>query len=211
MLVNPALQYAESGESFAPNAQVVGKFPHVMNLTAQLIPPGFTYPPHMYHQYAPQFVHVQTPTQVVHQTYPRPTSQGILGASPARRTDYQLLNERIRAIKGFSAFGMDAKDLCLVRNVMLPQKFKVLDLPKYKGLSYPRSHVMMYYRKMASYIDNDDLLVHCFQYILSGASLDWYISLERTKIRSLVKDLKNTRRGGVSWLLESDRHYLIMN
>lgn len=43
---------------------------------------------------------------------------------------------------------------------------------------------MVYCRKMASYIDNDDLLIHCFQDSLSGASLDWYMSLKRTKIRS---------------------------
>lgn len=42
----------------------------------------------------------------------------------------------------------------------------------------------MYCRKMVSYIDNDDLLIHCFQDNLSGASLDWYIGLECTKIRS---------------------------
>ncbi|XP_050919742.1 uncharacterized protein LOC127137314 [Lathyrus oleraceus] len=42
----------------------------------------------------------------------------------------------------------------------------------------------MYCRKMASYIDNDDLLIHCFQDNMSRASLDWYMSLERTKILS---------------------------
>lgn len=42
----------------------------------------------------------------------------------------------------------------------------------------------MYCRKMASYIDNNDLLIHCFQDSLSRASLDWYMGLERTKIRS---------------------------
>lgn len=42
----------------------------------------------------------------------------------------------------------------------------------------------MYCRKMASYIDNDDLIIHYFQDSLSGASLDWYMGLECTKIRS---------------------------
>lgn len=66
-----------------------------------------------------------------------------------------------------------------------PPKLKVPDLPKYKGLSCPHSYITMYYRKMASYIDNDDLLIHCFQDSLSRASLDWYMGLERTKIWSL--------------------------
>lgn len=35
---------------------------------------------------------------------------------------------------------------------------------------------------MAFYIDNDALLIHCFQDCLSGESLDWYMGLERSKI-----------------------------
>ncbi|XP_050897298.1 uncharacterized protein LOC127104136 [Lathyrus oleraceus] len=92
---------------------------------------------------------------------------------PTRPANYQLLDDIIRAIEGLSAIGIDARDLCLVSNVVLPQKFKVSDLPKYKGLSCPRSHITMYCRKMVSYIDNDDLLIHYFQESLSGASLDW--------------------------------------
>lgn len=83
---------------------------------------------------------------------------------------------------------MDARDLCLVPNVVLPQKVKVPNLPKYKCLSCPQSYVTVYCRKMASYIDNDDLLIHYFQDILYRASLDWYMSLERKKIKSW-KDL----------------------
>lgn len=75
---------------------------------------------------------------------------------------------------------MDAKKLCMVPNVAFPQIFKVPELHKYKGLSYPKIHITMYYRKMASYIDN-----------LSGASLDWYMGLEQSKIRTW-KDLSGT-------------------
>ncbi|XP_050897052.1 uncharacterized protein LOC127103854 [Lathyrus oleraceus] len=107
---------------------------------------------------------------------------------PNHQADYQLLDERIKAIGGFYAYGMDVKYLCLVPNAVLLHKFKALDLPKYKGLSCPRSHVIIYYRKMSSYIDNDEILIHCFQDKLSGASLDWYMSLECSKIRSW-KDL----------------------
>lgn len=85
-------------------------------------------------------MHVQAYSQDV----PRPTSQGVIpNDSPARPTNYQLLDDRVMAIEVFSTFGMDARDLCLVPNVVLPQKFKVPDLPKYKGLSCPRSHVKM--------------------------------------------------------------------
>lgn len=67
---------------------------------------------------------------------------------------------------------------------MLLQKFKVHDFPKYKGLRCPRSHITIYCRKMASYIGNDELLIHCFQDSISRASLDWYINLEPGNIRT---------------------------
>ncbi|XP_050914720.1 uncharacterized protein LOC127129610 [Lathyrus oleraceus] len=131
--------------------------------------------------FAPQNVSIQA---IAPETS-RPASQVALPAvDPARPADYQLLDDRIRAIEGFSAFGIDTRDLCLVPNAVLPQKFKVPDLPKYKGLSCPRSYITMYCRKMVLYIDNDDLLIHFFQDSLFGASLDWYMGLERTKIRS---------------------------
>lgn len=77
---------------------------------------------------------------------------------------------------------MDAKELYLVLNVFLSQKFKVLDLEKYKGLNYLRIHITMYCRKMGSYMDNDALLIHFFQDSMFGASLDWYMRIECSKI-----------------------------
>lgn len=83
---------------------------------------------------------------------------------------------------------MNARELCLVPNVVLPQKFKVPNLPKYKELRFPRSHITIYCRKMTSYIYNDELLIHCFQDNIYGESLDWYMNLEPGKIRTW-KDL----------------------
>ncbi|XP_050896201.1 uncharacterized protein LOC127102925 [Lathyrus oleraceus] len=136
---------------------------------------------------APPFVYPGEPYAPHQNQYGQIVGQ-MINPDQNRQENYRLLDERIIAIDDFSAYGMDAKDLCLVPNVVLPPKFKAPDLPKYKGLSCPRSHVIMYCRKMASYIDNDDLLIHCFQDNLFGASLDWYIGLECYKIRSW-KDL----------------------
>lgn len=175
---NPALQYVHTGTPQAPNAQGGGQFPHMVH-ASQTVPPSFSYPPQML--FAPQSASVQ----VMAQDTSRPSSQvTIPAANPTRSADYQMLDDRIRDIKGFLAFGMDARYLWLVSNVVLLQKFKVPDLSKYKGLSCPRSHNKMYCRKMELYIDNDDLLIHCFQDSLSKASLDWYMGLERPKIRS---------------------------
>lgn len=67
--------------------------------------------------FAPQ----NMPTQVIALETSRPGSQvALLAVDPAISADYQLLDDRIRAIEGFSAFCIDARDLCLVLNVVLP-------------------------------------------------------------------------------------------
>ncbi|RDX68396.1 hypothetical protein CR513_52623, partial [Mucuna pruriens] len=85
-------------------------------------------------------------------------------------------------------FGLEVVDLCLVPNVDLPTDFLTLEFDKYKGNSYPRVHLAMYGRKMAAYIYNDKILIHCFQDSLTGASLSWYVSLERGLVKTW-KDL----------------------
>ncbi|RDX78344.1 hypothetical protein CR513_41391, partial [Mucuna pruriens] len=52
---------------------------------------------------------------------------------------------------------------------------------KYKGSSCPRMHLAMYCRKMASYIHQEKILVHCFQDSLTGAALSWVQGL-RSKV-----------------------------
>src|ERR1043165_7439558 len=42
----------------------------------------------------------------------------------------------------------------------------------------------MYCRKMEAHVKNSKLMIHCFQDSLSGASLDWYMQLEKSNIRS---------------------------
>ncbi|KAI5447003.1 hypothetical protein KIW84_014738 [Lathyrus oleraceus] len=110
--------------------------------------------------------------QNVSQPPPMVATQRVPGFNQPRLVEYQVLEEIIHAIGGFYTHGLNARELCLVYDVVLMQKFKVPDLPKYKGLSCPRSHIIVNYKKMASYIEYDELLIHCFQDRLSGASLD---------------------------------------
>ncbi|XP_027368345.1 uncharacterized protein LOC113874309 [Abrus precatorius] len=106
------------------------------------------------------------------------------------REKLQILEERLRAIEG-SSYGIgEAADLCLVPDVIVPPKLKVSDFDKYKGITCPKSHLIMYYRKMASHAHDDKLLIHFFQDSLIGGALSWYMHLERTRIRSW-KDLAN--------------------
>ncbi|RDX79088.1 hypothetical protein CR513_40528, partial [Mucuna pruriens] len=94
------------------------------------------------------------------------------------------LEERFSAMEKENQFGLEAVDLCLVSNVDLLADFKTLEFDKYKGSSCPRVHLAMYCRKMAAYKYDDKILVHCFQDSLTGASLNWYISLERGRVKT---------------------------
>lgn len=103
---------------------------------------------------------------------------------------YRLLEERLKAVEGKGALGMDLTDLGLVPGVKVPPKFKVPVFEKYNGTTCPKTHVRSYYRKMSVYSSDEKLLMHFFQDSLSGASLEWYMQLERIYVqnwRDLVK------------------------
>ncbi|RDX92396.1 hypothetical protein CR513_25483, partial [Mucuna pruriens] len=99
-----------------------------------------------------------------------------------------MLEERLRIIEGFDSHELDVVDLCLVPDVVLPTDFKIPKFKKYRGSSCPHVHLAMYYRKMASYIHQDKMLVHCFQDSLTGAALSWYVNLEKGRVK-MWKDL----------------------
>ena len=80
--------------------------------------------------------------------------------------------------------GIDLTDMGLVLGLRIPPKFKVPEFDKYKGNTCPKTHVRAYYRKMSAYTNDEKLLMHFFQDSLSGASLEWYMQLESSHIRT---------------------------
>ena len=51
----------------------------------------------------------------------------------------------MRAIEGGGDYAFaDMAELCLVPNIVIPLKFKVLDFDKYKGTTCPKNHLRMY-------------------------------------------------------------------
>lgn len=80
--------------------------------------------------------------------------------------------------------GLEAIDTCLVPGKIIPQKFKVTDFKKYKGVSFPRTHLRAYCCKMVMYTNNDKILIYYFQDSLGGASLEWYMQFEWSHIQS---------------------------
>ncbi|XP_040930049.1 uncharacterized protein [Gossypium hirsutum] len=95
------------------------------------------------------------------------------------------LEEKFKTLEGTgNHHGIDAKDLSLVPNLVLPHKFKMSEFEKYNGTTCPEAHVTMFYRRMTGYVNNDQLLIHCFQDNLVGAASKWYNQLSRARINS---------------------------
>ncbi|CAJ2662210.1 unnamed protein product [Trifolium pratense] len=102
---------------------------------------------------------------------------------------FKAIEDRLSMMEG-GGDPLDLANMCLVSDLVLPPKFKVPDFEKYKGLSCPKNHLIMYSRKMASFAKDDKLMMHCFQDSLTGASLNWYVQLEGSRIQSW-SDLAN--------------------
>ncbi|KAI5396066.1 hypothetical protein KIW84_062310 [Lathyrus oleraceus] len=96
---------------------------------------------------------------------------------------FRRLEERLKVVEGQNALGVDVADLGLVPGVRVPPKFKVPVFDKYNGNSCPKTHVQAYFRKMIAYSDDEKLLLYFFQDSLAGASLEWYMRLDRAHIR----------------------------
>ncbi|XP_039057120.1 uncharacterized protein LOC120200315 [Hibiscus syriacus] len=86
--------------------------------------------------------------------------------------------------------GIDAVELSLVPDLVLPLKFKMPEFEKYEGKTCPSAHLTMFCRRMTGFVRDDSLLIHCFQASLTGSVVRWYNQLTRAKIRSW-KDLAN--------------------
>lgn len=97
----------------------------------------------------------------------------------------QAIEEKLKAMEVSNKIGIDAAKMCLVSGIVILAKFEVPDFEKYKWAGDPRTNVRAYCRDMAAYSDDDKLLMHFFEDSLSWASLDWYMQLEGTNIRSL--------------------------
>ncbi|KAA3478122.1 Gag-pro-like protein [Gossypium australe] len=99
------------------------------------------------------------------------------------------LEEKFKALESTDyQCEVDARKLSLVSNLVLPPKFKMPEFEKYNGTSCPEAHITMFCRRMTGYVNNDQLLIHCFQDSLTEAPAKWYNQLSCTQIKSW-KDL----------------------
>ena len=99
------------------------------------------------------------------------------------REKFNHIEERLRAIEGGRdhAFA-DMAELCLVPDVVIPPKFKVPDLDKYKGTTCLKNHLKMFCRKMGAYSKDEKLLIHSFQeWTREGSRLVYQVTTAPTK------------------------------
>ncbi|RDX70834.1 hypothetical protein CR513_49877, partial [Mucuna pruriens] len=96
----------------------------------------------------------------------------------------QLLEERLKVIKGAYYSNFNVANLCLILDVVILPKFKQLEIDKYKRNTYAKNHLTMYYKKMASHVRDDKLLIHFSQESLMKGALRWYMSLERGSVQT---------------------------
>jgi len=83
------------------------------------------------------------------------------------------LEARIRAIEGVDLYDLvQAAEMCLVPNVVVPKKFRVPEFIKYTGTQCPMTHLKSYCNKMTEIVHDEKLLMHFFQDSLSGAALN---------------------------------------
>ncbi|XP_014499251.2 uncharacterized protein LOC106760315 [Vigna radiata var. radiata] len=120
-------------------------------------------------------------------TAPRTTVIGGIDSLIGAKNKLEILEERLRAIKGIESLGFnDVARLSLVPGIKIPHKFKAPEFEKYQGNTCPKSYLTMYCRKMAAYAYDDKLLIHFFQDSLVGVALNWYTHLESSRIRCWV-------------------------
>ncbi|XP_039047245.1 uncharacterized protein LOC120187640 [Hibiscus syriacus] len=72
-----------------------------------------------------------------------------------------------------SVYGLHAKELSLVPDLVLPPKFKIPDFEKFDYNMCPYAHITMFYRKMTGYIGDDQLLIRYFQESLTSLAIRW--------------------------------------
>ena len=86
------------------------------------------------------------------------------------REKLDVIEETLRVVEGFGDYPFaDMTNLCLVPDVVIPPKFKVLDFDRYKGTTCPKNHMKMYCWKMGAYSRDEKPLMHFFQDSLTRA------------------------------------------
>ncbi|KAL4291099.1 hypothetical protein GQ457_14G012940 [Hibiscus cannabinus] len=83
-----------------------------------------------------------------------------------------------------NSISLNAKELCLVPDLVIPLDFKIPSFEKYDGTSCPKIHLTMFCRKMEGYLKDEDLLIHYFHDSLAGSATIWYNRLSKDQVQT---------------------------
>ncbi|KAE8676653.1 hypothetical protein F3Y22_tig00111582pilonHSYRG00356 [Hibiscus syriacus] len=102
--------------------------------------------------------------------------------------EFKRLNEAIKDMKVFNASHkeLEARELSLVPDLVIPHEFRVPNFEIYDGTSCPLIHLKMFCRRMEGHLNDDDLLIHFFHNSLVGPAVVWYNHLNREQIKTWV-------------------------
>ncbi|KAK2428574.1 hypothetical protein QL285_027088 [Trifolium repens] len=92
----------------------------------------------------PLFTNSMPNAQETHQGVHPETPQNWPQRDDESKEKLHVLERRLRAVEGNNISGLDAFDMCLVPDVVIPAKFKALEFEKYKCLSCPQNHLIMF-------------------------------------------------------------------
>ena len=90
----------------------------------------------------------------------------------------------MRVIEGFDVYDLvRVNEICLVPDVVVPKKFRVLEFAKHTGMECPNMHLRSYCNKIVEVMHNEKLLIYFFQDSLISSMLNWYMTLDNTRIK----------------------------
>ncbi|GKV18318.1 hypothetical protein SLEP1_g28716 [Rubroshorea leprosula] len=113
---------------------------------------------------------------------PNPT---IEDEDKAIKAKLQLMEETLKSMQGVQTNkSVDISSLCFFPNIQLPHKFKLPEFDKYNSTGCPYAHLTMYCRKMAPYANDEKLMIHYFQDSLIGLADAWFLTLDKSKVKS---------------------------
>jgi len=73
------------------------------------------------------------------------------------------LKAKVSAIKGINLYDLvQAVEMCLVPNIVVPKKLQVPEFTEYARTQCPMTHLKSYYNKIIEVVHDKKLLMHFF-------------------------------------------------
>ena len=95
----------------------------------------------------------------------------------------EMLEKSLAALKTHGDT-VNIDSLSLFPKARLPSKFNMPVMDKFNGTTCPKTHLKMYVGALNPHGLSNELLAQLFQQSLTGAALNWFMSLDLTRIKT---------------------------